>query len=256
MQHAHVKGVVHRDLKPSNILVARHGERSVAKVIDFGIAKAIADDPRERLELTRFGQVVGTPQYMSPEQAGSSVADIDTRADIYALGVILYELLVGSPPLDIDTLTATQDLSSALWGNEPQKPSTRYAGLGDRRVAIARRRATEPAALTGTLRGDLDCIVMQAMAKERSRRYQTANALALDLRRLLEHAPIEARPPSPAYLFGRFVRRNRAAVVATVSLVVLGSLALFVGASGICVPSLLYTVVFGAERGTRARIFA
>ena len=213
VQHAHLKGLIHRDLKPSNILVGVVDNKPQPKIIDFGIAKATSTPLSEATLYTRIGQVIGTPQYMSPEQADLNIIDIDTRSDIYSLGVVLYELLVGAPPLEL-TAIADQAIRVALREKDPPKPSTRFTDLGDTRDEIAKVRSTVPDDLRRQLKGDLDWIVMRAIEKDRTRRYETANALAMDCRRFLKHEPVLARPPSTAYHLQRFVRRNRLIVTA------------------------------------------
>lgn len=226
VQHAHHKGLIHRDLKPSNLLVGVVDGRPMVKVIDFGIAKAATPTLKEQTLLTKVGQVIGTPQYMSPEQADASGLDVDTRTDIYSLGVVLYELLVGIVPLDL-TAIGDHAIRLALREKDPQKPSTRVTELGDTEDEIARARGTDPVTLKRQLKGDLDWIVMQAIAKDRTRRYETANALAVECRRYLSHEPVMARPPSARYVLQRFVRRNRLMVTAAAIAVV----AVFAGAT-------------------------
>ena len=213
IQHAHLKGLIHRDLKPSNILVGFVDGEPQPLVIDFGIAKATEEAQADATQMTRVGQFVGTPHYMSPEQTGSTGGDIDTRSDIYSLGVVLYELLVGTLPID---LTTVRDIviANVIQEKIPPKPSARYTSLGETRNDVASTRNTNPQQLSRQLKGDLDWIVMKAIEKDRERRYATANALAVDCQNYLSHAPIVARPPSAGYLLGRFVRRNRAAVAA------------------------------------------
>jgi len=213
VQHAHLKGLIHRDLKPSNILVGVVDEEPQPKIIDFGIAKATTTTLTEATLYTRVGQIIGTPQYMSPEQADLTGLDIDTRTDIYSLGVVLYELLVGTVPLDLRAI-GDQAMRVAIREKEPPKPSTRFTELGDTREEVAKVRGTDPNHLRQQLMGDLDWIVMRAIEKDRTRRYETANALAMECRRFLKHEPVLARPPSPGYLLQRFVRRNRLTVVA------------------------------------------
>ncbi|HEX5435872.1 MAG TPA: serine/threonine-protein kinase [Gemmatimonadaceae bacterium] len=213
IQHAHQKGVIHRDLKPSNILVTEdQGARP--KVIDFGIAKAVAQRLTERTLVTAFGQSVGTPAYMSPEQAEASGLDVDTRTDIYSLGVMLYELLVGRLPVDPAEMGLPNFIVSlTMRQSDPPKPSTRLTQV-QQAAAVASLRGTDVVGLRRQLRGDLDWIVMKAMEPERNRRYETANGLAQDLERFLADEPVTARPPSARYRLGKFARRNRAAVIA------------------------------------------
>jgi serine/threonine protein kinase/tetratricopeptide (TPR) repeat protein len=218
VQHAHQKGIIHRDLKPSNILVTLHDGVPVPKVIDFGVAKATQ---RQRLTdltvYTHFEQMVGTPLYMSPEQAEMSGLDIDTRSDIYALGVLLYELLVGRTPFDPEALMkkGLDELRRVVREQEPQKPSTFVSTMAvDLRTNLAQRRRTDSAKLIGQIRGDLDWIVMKALEKDRTRRYETASELARDIDRHLKSQPVHARPPTRWYRFRRFARRNKIAFVA------------------------------------------
>jgi eukaryotic-like serine/threonine-protein kinase len=219
IQHAHQKGVIHRDLKPSNVLVAVQESAPAVKVIDFGIAKAVGLGLTDRTLVTRAGQILGTPEYMSPEQAEMSGLDVDTRTDIYSLGVMLYELIVGVVPFD---LAAKPDyaISYALREQETPRPSTRLTHLGDSASAVATHRRTTPESLRRELKGDLDWIILKAMAKDRTRRYETPNALAMDLQRHLNHEPVTARPPSTQDRIAKFVRRNRTGVAAaTVAIV-------------------------------------
>lgn len=212
IQHAHQKGVIHRDIKPSNILVAEHDGGPVPKVIDFGIAKAIEAPLTELTLFTSYSQLIGTPAYMSPEQAQMTGADIDTRSDIYSLGVLLYELLTGKTPFDGQELIrdGIDNLRQTLRDKEPQRPSTMVTTLvGQELQATAKRRRSEPLKLITELDGDLDWIVMKALEKDRPRRYQTANGLAMEIQRYLAHEPVLARPPSRFYLLRKLVRRNQ-----------------------------------------------
>lgn len=214
VQHAHQKGVIHRDIKPSNVLVSMHGDGPLIKVIDFGIAKAMQGPLTERTLFTEFRQLIGTPAYMSPEQASGSL-DIDTRSDVYSLGVLLYELLSGSPPFDPRDLHSKPfaEMQRILCEVEPPTPSTRFSGQTvEIQSTQAARRHSDAQRLGQRLRGDLDWIVMKALEKDRSRRYATASDLARDLERHLRHEPVEAHKPSARYLFGKFARRNRAAL--------------------------------------------
>lgn len=216
VQHAHQKGVIHRDLKPSNVLVMEQDGKPQPKVIDFGIAKALGLQLTDKTLVTQAGFAVGTAAYMSPEQASSSGVDVDTRTDIYSLGVILYELLVGRLPVEPTGPGIHAFIARLISGetNVPS-PSVRYTALGQHRITIANARRTDPEHLRRDLKGDLDWIVMKALDFERSRRYESASAMATDIERFLDHKPVTARPPTPAYRFRKFVRRNRAGVAAT-----------------------------------------
>ncbi len=240
VQHAHQKGVIHRDLKPSNVLVTEQEGAPVPKIIDFGIAKATGQRLTDKTVVTAYGQAMGTPAYMSPEQAEMSGLDVDTRTDIYSLGVLLYELLVGHLPLDPHEIGMQAFIARLVMREtNPPTPSARLSGLGHTGGDVASSRRTDAGTLRRELRGDLDWIVMKAMEQDRARRYETANALAFELRRYLNDEPLLARPPSAVYRMGKFVRRHRGAVVAAAA----AALALVLG-------SVLATA--GMVRATRA----
>ena len=218
IQHAHQKGIIHRDIKPSNILVTHHDGVPVPKVIDFGIAKAIEEKLTEKTLFTIYGNFIGTPAYMSPEQAEYSGLDIDTRSDIYSLGVLLYELLTGKPPFEQNELLASglDEMRKTLREREPHRPSTRLDMFQPAELtATAARRHVEPPKLQLLLKGDLDWIVMKALEKDRRRRYETANGLAMDIARFLNNEPVLARPPSRIYRLQKLVRRNQGVFIAT-----------------------------------------
>ena len=197
VQHAHQKGIIHRDIKPNNVLVAEYDNHAVPKVIDFGVAKATAQRLTERTMFTEFGQVLGTMEYMSPEQSKFNQLDIDTRSDIYSLGVLLYELLAGSTPFEGKRLheAAFDEMLRIIREEEPPKPSTRLSSI-DTLPSVAANRHTEPARLSKDVRGELDWIVMKALEKDRNRRYETASGFAADIERHLHDEPVEAGPPS------------------------------------------------------------
>jgi serine/threonine protein kinase/tetratricopeptide (TPR) repeat protein len=220
VQHAHQKGIIHRDLKPSNILVAEYDDKPVAKVIDFGVAKATGPKLTDRTMFTEFGQIVGTVEYMSPEQAKLNALDIDTRSDTYALGVLLYELLTGTTPFDRKRLQAAafDEMLRIIREEEPPKPSTRLSTT-EELPSIAANRSLEPRKLSGLVRGDLDWIVMKALEKDRNRRYETASGLAADVQRYLHDEAVQACPPSAWYKFRKFARRQRTALAMAVCVV-------------------------------------
>ncbi len=215
INHAHQKGIIHRDIKPSNVMVTLHGDKAVVKVIDFGVAKATQGKLTDKSLFTRFEQFIGTPVYMSPEQAALGGLDIDTRSDIYALGILLYELLTGKPPFDEKTLASAgyDEMRRIIREVEPPRPSSRLSTvLGEERTALARARHTEPDKLSRLMEPDLDWIVMKAIEKDRTRRYETANAFATDIRRFLADDPVSATPPGAGYLLRKFARRHRRAL--------------------------------------------
>jgi serine/threonine protein kinase/Tol biopolymer transport system component/tetratricopeptide (TPR) repeat protein len=222
VQHAHQKGIIHRDIKPSNVMVTHHEGRPVPKVIDFGIAKATNQRLTEKTLFTRYAHIIGTPAYMSPEQAELSDLDIDTRTDIYSLGVLLYELLTGTTPFSEEELRKAGyvEMQRVIREQEPAKPSTKLSTLGDTLTDIAKHRGCTPDLLRKAVRGDLDWIVMKSLEKDRNRRYETPNSLAEDIRRHLEHEPVAARGPSTTYRLHKFLRRHRSQTVAALAIAV------------------------------------
>jgi eukaryotic-like serine/threonine-protein kinase len=245
IQHAHHKGIIHRDIKPSNVMVTLHDRVPVVKVIDFGVAKATLQKLTEKTLFTAYGQMLGTPAYMSPEQAEMSGLDIDTRSDVYSLGVLLYELLTGTTPLEDRRLREAgyAEMQRLIREEAPPRPSTRLSSLGDSATVLAGNRGLDVRRLMQVLGGDLDWLVMKSLEKERDRRYDTPGSFAEDIERYLRHEAIIARPPSTAYRLRKFARRNRSAVVTAAAVVV----ALLVGTAA---------ATWQALRATRAETAA
>jgi serine/threonine protein kinase/tetratricopeptide (TPR) repeat protein len=214
IQHAHQKGLIHRDIKPSNVLVTSHDGTPLVKVIDFGVAKALGQQLTDKTVYTQSAQLVGTPLYMSPEQAGQSGRDVDTRSDIYSLGVLLYELLTGATPFDRERFRQADfdEIRRIVREEEPARPSTRVSTLGQAST-VAMKRKSDPRRLSRLLRGELDWVVMKALEKDRERRYESASAFARDVDRYLANEPVQACPPSAGYRLRKFARRNRREVM-------------------------------------------
>lgn len=223
VQHAHQKGIIHRDLKPSNVMVTLHDGKPVIKVIDFGVAKAIHHRLTEKTMFTEYGQMIGTPQYMSPEQAEMSGLDVDTRCDIYSLAVLLYELLTGTTPLEAQTLREAgyAEMQKLIRDQEPVKPSLRLSTAGESLTVIARHRSVTPERLNREIKGDLDWIVMKGLEKDRQRRYESATSFARDIERALNDEPVEAGPPAFSYRLKKFTRRHRKVVWTAASVLLL-----------------------------------
>jgi eukaryotic-like serine/threonine-protein kinase len=231
IQHAHQKGIIHRDIKPTNVMVTLYDGKPIPKVIDFGVAKATEQRLTERTLFTQYGTMVGTLEYMSPEQAEMSALGVDTRSDIYSLGVLLYELLTGSTPLTHQRMkqAALGEILRMIKEEEPPRPSTRLSDSGEALASISAQRHMEPARLTKLVRGELDWIVMKTLEKDRNRRYETANGFAADVQRYLNDEPVQACPPSVGYRLRKFARRNRtalatAAVIGVALMLAVGSL--------------------------------
>jgi serine/threonine protein kinase len=223
VQHAHQKGIIHRDVKPSNILVQVEGDKPVPKIIDFGVAKATEQRLTERTVFTEFGQLIGTPEYMSPEQAEMTAQDIDTRTDVYSVGVLLYRLLVGALPFERLREEAFDEIRRRIREEEPSKPSTRLSTLGDASTESAAKRRTDPRSLARQLRGDLDWITMKALEKDRTRRYPTASELAADIRRYMKDEPVSAGAPGRVYRLKKYIKRNKGAVYSAMCLLVVAA---------------------------------
>jgi serine/threonine protein kinase len=236
VQHAHQKGIIHRDLKPANVLVTLQDGAALAKVIDFGIAKAIGQKLTDKTLFTGFAQLIGSPLYMSPEQAALSNVDVDTRSDIYSLGVVLYDLLTGTTPFDKERFQGTSydEMRRIIREEEPPRPSTRISTLGQAATTISEQRKTDPRRLSQLFRGELDWVVMKCLEKDRNRRYETASALVADVQRYLHDEPVQACPASLWYRCRKFARANK--VVLAITGCVLAALALGGGADVLARP--------------------
>jgi WD40 repeat protein/serine/threonine protein kinase len=252
VQHAHQKGIIHRDLKPNNVLVSRHDTTPVVKVIDFGVAKALGQELTDKTMFTGVAQMVGTPLYMSPEQAGMSDLDVDTRSDIYSLGVLLYELLTGTTPFTRERfkIAGYDEIRRIIREEEPPKPSTRLSTLVLTATTASPNRRTELRRLSTLVRGDLDWIVMKALEKDRNRRYETASAFAADVQRYLADEPVQACPPSAAYRLRKFARRNRRGVVTATAL----ALAVLVTVAGLSTSTVLIARALRSETEAKGQL--
>jgi non-specific serine/threonine protein kinase/serine/threonine-protein kinase len=248
VQHAHQKAIIHRDLKPSNILVTEVDGKPAPKIIDFGVAKAISQRLTAETIFTRVGMMLGTPEYMSPEQADSAGQDVDTRTDVYSLGAVLYELLVGALPLELGKLSF-EEMLRRLREEDAPRPSTKLRTLGEQSTATAQNRRTEPKALARQLRGDLDAITLKALEKDRARRYGTPSELASDIGRYLRHEPITVRAASIAYRARKYIRRHRVGVAVAAGLILL------LGSFAVVQAIALYRITRERDRADRVTNF-